>query len=221
MRISRAILAVTSLALTGFVPPKLQTDPEIVGVYANEGLHPDGTPYQGVATIIRLGPSRYQITFEVTNGVFRAICIRDRDLLGCGWGASGLGAALYRARAGGLEGAWFREGDSALGHERIAAAAPEDEEGFDLEGSTAEGTQYTGRYVATKLTTVRRVSWSRAGVTTWGWAIAQGDVLVAGFPSASCGAALYRISADGRKLDATWMDFSRPDLGTSTETLVR
>ncbi|MGZ3424858.1 MAG: hypothetical protein ACXVEF_21145 [Polyangiales bacterium] len=204
-----------------FVPPKLRVEPEIVGVYENQGTHPDGSTYEGVATIERLGPSRYSITFEVPNGVFRAICVRDRDLLGCGWGSSGLGVALYRARAGGLDGAWYREGDTSLGRERIAAATPEDEAGFDLEGVAPDGASYSGRFVGVKIGSVRRVSWIRDGATTWGWAIAQGDVLVAGFPSASCGAALYRISPDGRRLAATWMDFSRPDLGTSTETLVR
>lgn len=224
MRVSIVALSLLSIVgLTGFVPPKLRLEPEIAGVYENQGTHPDGSTYEGVATIERLGPSRYSIRFEVPTGTFHALCVRDRDLLGCGWGSSGLGVALYRARSGGLDGAWFGEGDSALGRERIDGASPLDDQGFDLEGTSPAGASYAGRFVSSSLDqgAVRRVSWSRDGQTTWGWAIAQGDVLVAGFPSASCGAALYRISPDGRRLAATWMDFSRPDLGTSTETLVR
>jgi hypothetical protein len=218
----RALLGIASVAfLPGFVPPKLHLEPEIVGVYDNEGTHPDGSTYHGVATIERLGASRYAITFVTQAGTFHAICVRDRDLLGCGWGEAGLGVALYRAKAGGLEGAWFREGDDALGRERIEGAGPTDDDAFDLDGTSPTGAAYDGRMVSTSIGSIRRVTFRRGSETVWGWAIAQGASLVVSFPSASCGAALYRISADGRHLDATWMDFSRPDLGTSTETLVR
>jgi hypothetical protein len=220
--LARALLGTVSIAfLVGFVPPKLHVEPEIVGVYDNEGTHPDGSSYHGVATIERLGASRYAITFETANGTFHAICVRDRDLLGCGWGTTGLGVALYRAKPDGLDGAWFREGDAALGREHIRGAGPNDDDAFDLDGTSPTGATYDGRIVSTTVGSIRRVTYRRGAETLWGWAIAQGSALVVGFPSASCGAALYRISADGRHLDATWMDFSRPDLGTSTETLVR
>lgn len=227
MGLPRALLGTVSIAfLSGFVPPKLHVEPEIVGVYDNEGTHPDGSTYHGVATIERLGTSRYAITFVTPAGTFHAICVRDRDLLGCGWGSSGLGVALYRTKPDGLDGAWFREGDDALGRERIHSnTAATDDDAFDLDGTSPAGATYDGRMVSTSLTaapgSIRRVGFRRGSETVWGWAIAQGSALVVGFPSASCGAALYRISADGRHLDATWMDFSRPDLGTSTETLVR
>jgi hypothetical protein len=219
----RRVLAVLALASAGFVPPKLAQDPEIAGDYSARGTHPDGTAYEGRAIVRRVAGARYAITFLMPNGTFHALCLRDRDVLGCGWGAEerDLGVAIYRPRGGGLDGTWIRDGDAAPAREWLAAIGPTDDEAADLRGTDPTGVAYQGRFVALAVGPVRRLSWNRDGKSTWGWGIADADVLVAAFPSAQCGAALYRVSPDGRRLVATWMDFALPDLGTATEVLDR
>lgn len=214
--------AVVALACVGFVPPKLAREPEIAGVYDVEGTHPDGSGFAGTATIARLGFERYRITFEVPSGVVRAICVRGRDALGCGWGTGVLGAALYRASGGRVEGRWFRDGDEGLGVE-VATAGDLDAAGvLATSGTFPDGTSYPGDLALGEGAppSLRRVRGTRAGVAWSGWGVTDGTALAVGFPADRCGAALYRVEPGGT-LRAIWMDAAASAYGLGTETLVR
>lgn len=225
-RVRTTGLAAIALACVGFVPPKLARELEIAGEYDVEGTHPDGSGYVGTGTIARLGGDRYQITFRMPNGVFRAICVRSRDVLGCGWGSGQLGAALYRASSGRLDGRWFRDGDDALGVDVVSMPDLEDSGSFALEGAAPDGSPHQGSFTIAdwgakgQTPGVRRLHGTRSGVAWTGWGVTDGKLLAVGFPAERCGAALYRIDGNG-VITAIWMDRMTPGVGLGKETLVR
>jgi len=203
----RIVLASLCVATTAFVPPKRDVQVEIAGVYRAEGTHPDGSSYEGQATLTRLSAERYSIRFDMPNGVFRALCVRSLDLLGCAWGSTDtLTAAILRPTAGGgMVATWAGETNAELGREVL---------GPDLAG-----------WAFAKYGSLERVVWTATtnGVihTKPGWALRSGPVVIAGFPMPLAGAAFYRIESNGRLLSGDWMDPLMPDAGRGTETLTR
>lgn len=219
----RALVLLVAVATLGFVPPKLQQKVEITGRYVARGTHPDGSTYEGGAVVERIGGDRYEITFEMESGTFRALCLRDGDRLGCGWGATrDLGVMVYRAAGGGLDGTWSRDGDDGVGHEHVQGAGATSLGSFAAEGTSPTGASYSAQLTRSAAAAgVEHVEWQAGGPASDGWAISDGELVVAGFPGVRCGAALYRIASSGQRLEAVWMDFSQPDLGTGRETLTR
>jgi hypothetical protein len=215
----RILLATLALATTAFVPPKHELQVEIAGVYDAVGTHPDGSSYQGKATLTRISADRYSIRFDMPNGVFRALCVRSRDILGCAWGSlDGMTAAVMRPAGNGLYVTWVTDADAALGRETVAA----DQVGS---GTDPAGNDYTSTWQTTAVGTLERVSWTRkaAGVSKKyeGWGLRDGSVLIAGFTMPNTGAAFYRIEANGALLSGEWMDPMTPQAGRGSETLTR
>ncbi len=237
--LSCALVSATPRVTAAFVPPTHDQQLSIEGAWDAVGTHPDGSTYAGRANIIRLGGSgpgreRYELTFHMPNGTFRAICLRARDVLGCGWGVGGLGVGLYRrvsfAGEGGLDGTWFRDGDDEVGRERWTA---HDADGLDgkltTSGTSPSGQAYVGA-AALGLglglsRDVRPVFVRRGEETIRGFGIAHsgpsGSFFVTSFPAHACGAAVYVIGANGGAIHARWMDFNTPSLGLGAETLTR
>ncbi len=219
--------AFVALACAGFVPPKLAREIAVEGVYDVAGTHPDGSEFVGTGTIVRLGGERYRITFDVPGGSVRAICVRSRDVLGCGWGTGELGAALYVKTGGRVEGRWFRDGDEDVGVEIAPDGDLAVPGAYAASGTSPDGTPYQGDFTLDAVASggadppsLRRVRGTRAGVAWSGWGVTDGAALAVGFPHERCGAALYRI--DGRGvLTAVWMDASAAGYGLGAETMVR
>lgn len=186
--------ALLFLLCLGFVPPKREVSVEIAGVYVANGTHPDGSTYQGRATLNKLSSDRYEIIFDMPSGVFRALCIRVREVLGCGWGS---GNDLTVAMFDGGSGVWTS--DTSI----VVAPAGKD------------------AVVIPHLRGVMRVKWTRGSTTLDGWGILASPFIVAGFPSFRAGAAFYRIGPNGTTLIGDWMDPNMPDSGIGTETLTR
>lgn len=204
--------------LLAFVPPKRDTHVEIAGEYDAVGTHPDGSKYQGRGSIVRLGGERYEITFTMPNGVFRGICLRVRDVLGCGWGSGDdLTVAIWRD-GGGVDGVWTHDGAAAVGRESSTGslAAP-----FTARGVSPSGVGYDASVTVTPYGAVQRVLWVRGAETTTGWGVRSGPFLIAGFPAHRAGAAFYRIGPGGTVLVGEWMDPNTPMAGLGSETLTR
>lgn len=203
----------------GFVPPNRDALPEIVGVYQAVGTHPDGTGYSGKGTITRLGGERYALVFDMPNGVFRALCLRVRDVLGCAWGEGDLTVAMWRPSALGLEGWWTRDGASGIARELGPVADP-----FAgparLSGVSLDGASYEGDTHATSVGAFHRVDWRKPEQTT-GWGLRVGSTLVAAFPAAGTGVAYYRIARSGSELSGEWTDLDPSSTTVGTETLTR
>ena len=215
----RIALALLGLATAGFVPPKHDLQVEIAGVYEAAGTHPDGTAYQGKATLTRLAADRYAIRFDMPNGVFRALCVRSRDLLGCGWGSDdAITAAVMRPAGNGSSVTWITEAESGFGREAVAA---------DLTGVGVEpnGNGYSATWQTASVGLLERVTWTRkaAGATKKleGWGLRSGSSLIAAFALPLTGAAFYRIESNGTHLSGEWMDPMTPQAGRGLETLSR
>jgi hypothetical protein len=184
------------VATMGFVPPKREVIVDITGVYAATGKHPDGSSYQGKATINRLPNDRYEIVFDMPSGVFRAICLRVRDVLGCAWGlGKDLTVAIW---SGSSNAVWTTDLNAAVTYETS-----------------------TGATVAPYAAAVQRVTWNRPTGPLVGWGLAVDSYVVSGFPSFRAGAAFYRIGQNGTVLVGDWMDPNMPDAGAGSETLTR
>lgn len=214
----RRLAVFVFLATTGFVPPKRDVQVEIAGVYDAVGKHPDGSTYAGKATLTRLSPDRYAIRFDMPNGVFRALCVRARDILGCGWGSvDAITAVVIRGNTV----TWVRDGNDAPGREVVTGVTS------DLTGAGTDptGADYTSSWQLTAVGPLERVTWNRkmggASIQQVGWGLRAGPVVVAGFPMPLAGAAFYRVEANGTQLVGEWMDPLMPDAGRGTETLTR
>jgi hypothetical protein len=215
----RIVLASLGLATTAFVPPKHEQQQEIAGVYEAEGIHPDGTAYKGRATLTRLGNVRYSIRFDMPNGVFRALCVRSRDRLGCGWGSSdAIVAAVMRPAGNGALVTWTSDAEATLGREVVAP---------DLVGVGVDpsGNDYTSTWHTASSGALERVTWTRraGGVSTKyeGWGLREGSTLFAAFTQPLTGVAFYRIEANGTQLAGDWMDPLTPAAGRGSEILTR
>lgn len=208
-----------SLATAAFVPPKRESAVEIAGVYEAVGTHPDGSTYRGRGTIARLAADRYEITFDMPSGVFRALCLRVRDVLGCGWGlGKDLTVAVWQ-QASGVQGLWTADSASAVFREE--SADPTLDAPFRGKGLGPEGVGYDSTVSTLPYGVLHRVTWSRGAHTSLGWGIRAGSLLIAGFPSHSVGAAFYRIGPNGTTLVGDWMDPNAAVSGLGTETLTR
>jgi hypothetical protein len=211
--VRRLVPAILFLATAAFVPPKRDVRVEIAGVYRAVGTHPDGSSYEGQATLTRLSQDRYSIRFDMPNGVFRALCVRSSDLLGCAWGsANNLTAVVVR----GASATFATDASNELGRENVAA----DGSGAGVDPA---GSSYTASWSFTKHGSLERVVWTRTvkGIsqTQVGWGLRNGAILVAGFPMPLAGAAFYRIESNGTQLSGEWMDPLMPDAGVGTELL--
>jgi len=216
----RAILCAAFGVLSmGFVPPKRDALPEIAGIYEAVGTHPDGTTYTGKGTIRRLGGERYEIVFDMPNGVFRALCLRLRDVLGCAWGAEKhLTVAVWRPTGAGIEGQWTADGDDAVGRE--SGAGDPFAGTVVTNGVSLDGKAYLGDTRALASGAFYRVDW-RKPEYVGGWGLRVGSTLVGAFPSWRAGAAFYRIGPGGVVLTGEWMDPQQSSVGLGTEVLTR
>lgn len=195
MRAGVTICAMLGLLCSGFVPPKRALS-DIVGQYRAVGAHPDGSAYEGKGTITRLSADRYEIRFDMPNGVFRALCLRDRDVLGCAWGSvRTLTVAIFRPAPGGLEVTHAHDGDTTT----VREMAP-------LVRTTPQGAFH-------------RVEWEKAEPLS-GFGLHVGSMLVAAFPRNDAGAAFYRILPGGQ-LVGEWMDPNQSSDAVGNETLTR
>lgn len=208
-----------SIGCLGFVPPKRGALPEIVGVYQAVGTHPDGTGYAGKGTITRLGGERYELVFDMPNGVYRALCLRVGEVLGCAWGGKDLTVAVWRPTAAGLEGSWTRDGATGIAHEHGPSADP-----FAgparVVGVSLDGASYEGDTRASPLGAFHRVDWRKPEQIS-GWGLRVGSTLVAAFPAVGTGVAYYRISPSGAELSGEWTDLDPSSTTVGTETLTR
>lgn len=225
MRRGRSIVALLGCACAGFVPPQRPLLAEIVGVYAAEGTHPDGSSYAGMGTITRLGSGAhgpYEVRFDMPNGVFRALCLRDRELLGCAWGAErNLVVGLWRTTLAGLAGVWTRDGRVELGRE-LGSGDPFVAKVATV-GIDTGGAAYDASLTAVPQGSFYSVHWTRAG-GLHGYGLRVGSTLVGAFaaiPSAQAGVAFYRIGANGRQLIGAWTDPNQSSTNLGTETLTR
>lgn len=209
----RWVAMALSVATMAFVPPKWDVLVDVAGVYEAHGTHPDGSTYQGKATINRLSPGpageRYEIIFDMPSGVFRALCLRPstaRDVLGCGWGS---GNDLVVSIWSGGSGLWTADGTNAVGRENLG------------HGIGIDGVSYDATVSSTPYGAVQRVAWSRGSTQLLGWGLRSGPFLIAGFPAFRTGAAFYRIGLHGMSLAGDWMDPNMPMSGIGTESLTR
>jgi hypothetical protein len=215
----RRAVALLALASTGFVPPKRDLLADITGEFEVVGTHPNKSTYRGRATIVRLPGDRYEITFSMDSG-FRALCLRIRDLLACGWGAASdhVAVAVWQ-QAGGVTGLWTTDSVTSVGREDSPMQtldSPFGGKGIGPDGVAYQSSVWTSPYGA-----LHRVTWSHNAVETFGWGIREGSLLIAGFPSHNVGAAFYRIGPNGTKLMGTWMDPTAALYGLGEETLTR
>ncbi len=215
-RLSVLSLAVATMA---FVPPKRESAVEIVGVYEAVGTHPDGSTYRGRGTIARLPGDRYEITFDMPSGVFRALCLRVRDVLACGWGLGRDVTVAVWQQSGGVQGLWSADQAPAVFREESADTSLDAP--FRAKGMGADGVSYESSVSTLPYGLLHRVTWTRGTQTSVGWGIRSGSLLIAGFPSHSVGAAFYRIGPNGTSLVGDWMDPNAASAGLGTETLTR
>ena len=215
----RLLVIALSTATCAFVPPKRDALVEIAGVYEAVGTHPDGSTYRGKGTITRLGGERYAIRFDMPSGTFRALCLRMRDVLACGWGPSAnVTVAVWQA-TGSVNGIWSNEDDAGVGREELTGTTLDTP--TTGSGVTPSGDHYNASMSTTPYGALHRVTWVRGSKNVQGWGIRVGNLLVAGFPYYSVGAAFYRIGLNGTSLVGDWMDPAAASSGLGTETLTR
>jgi hypothetical protein len=215
----RLVVVALAVATSAFVPPKRDVAAEVTGEYEAVGTHPDKSTYRGRATIVRLSGERYEITFHMDTGVFRALCLRVRDVLACGWGLGKDVTVAVWQQGSGVTGLWTADHVTtadAIGREESAMQTLDSPFGINPDGVGYESSVSTLPYGA-----LHRVTWARGAITSLGWGIRAGSLLIAGFPSHSVGAAFYRIGPNGTSLVGEWMDPNAAPQGLGTETLTR
>ncbi len=211
-----ALLVGLALPARAFVPPTYAPTNDLVGAYAYSGTDPDGNPEApGIARISRLAPNVYAMVEESEGKVVSAArCLRDGDVLACGWGSgptSDAGTGILTRRAdGGYEGTVLEVGQLVGARARTTGTGPT----FMLE-VFADG-------VARPIGALNLVYVTR-GIVVTTKPVARGTVLVDGDHIAFglgtqgfAGTVVYRIV--GRTLVGRWIDFARSGVGTETLT---
>lgn len=214
-----AVVVLASLgaprAARAFVQPTYHSSTDLVGLYAFHGTEPDGSPETpGVARISALAPNVYLLV-EESQGTLASVsrCLRDGDVLACGWSAgptTDSGAAvLRRGSDGAFHGLLLPVG--ALVAERVRSVNPTPTLALEvvdggvprLVGGTVLSSSGRGFYVGVK-------------PAARGTSLLDGDVLAIGFGGGTrmVGTVVFRIF--GRTLLGKWVDTSRDGVGTET-----
>ena len=240
MRRSRVVLALSLALASGafafvglrrsaraFVPPPysgVTAEASIEGAFAVEGTEPGGTPEPGgVASIVRVGGPRYEMTETIQGTSYHATCLRRGAVLGCGWGRQDVsrGIALYSGSTL-LTGDWWESGATGVGHELLAGGDPASGGNWTIvEGVDAYGATYGGTAVSHANGLIQEWTWTVGSTVWYGWGVRLGGVIAVGFNLArTCGVAMYEIRPGGGRLEGVWVDPGRPN-ALGTEILVR
>ena len=97
-------------------------DQDIAGTYTVTGKNPDGSAYNGVATIGGTAGGNCGITWTIGNGqTSEAFCMRQGEVVGAAYTlGQSIGLVIYRINAdGSLEGTWSIAGQEGVGEERL------------------------------------------------------------------------------------------------------
>lgn len=209
--------AVAPRPAEAFVPPTYLPVNDLVGLYAFHGTEPDGSPEPpGLARITRLATNVYQLVEEGADGHLASVarCLRDGDMLACGWGSdptTDAGAAILRRRADGVfQGVILPVGALVAEHVRTGTAPPsillETVDGGIPRplGGTILGSSGRGIYVGIK--PAARGTALLFDPATLAIGFGGGTKMV--------GTVAFRIH--GRTLVGRWVDAARDGVGTET-----
>ncbi|HTV38586.1 MAG TPA: hypothetical protein VMF12_19310 [Xanthobacteraceae bacterium] len=109
----RSLLAVAIL-LCG-VAAAFAADP--LGTYNVEGKSPDGSTYEGTATVTRTGDT-FKVVWEIGNDKYIGTAIGNKDFLAVSYTSGNeSGLALYGADGGNWKGVWTYAGGTKMGAE--------------------------------------------------------------------------------------------------------
>lgn len=218
MRRAGALVAIAlacAAPARAFVPPTYLPASDLVGLYAFHGTEPGGSPESpGIARITRLGTNVYLLVEESADGHLASVarCLRDGDLLACGWSSgptSDAGAAILRRGPGGaFEGMLLPVGSLVAERVRTTSAPPS----VALEVVDGGIPRLVGAAV---LTSGGRGVYVGVKPPARGTALQfEPDVLTIGFGGGTkmVGTVTFRIH--GRTLVGKWVDVSRDGVGT-------
>jgi hypothetical protein len=147
-RTARYALLVIVLAGTALPRARAQADPQLSGVYASDGVNPDGSDYHGVVRIVPRGDS-FVVQWMSPKGNDEVVVLvptsigvgiaSDATLSVSYYSQGGAGIVVYRIEEGGqrLTGRWAVAGDDGAvysetltklpGHEPGTAGPPTDQ----------------------------------------------------------------------------------------------
>ena len=111
--IAAALLAGSSAMVAG---------QELTGIYTVAGKNPDGSNYNGTATIAGTAGGVCGITWTIGSGQSsQAFCMRQGEVLGAAYViGDSIGLVIYRLGADGvLDGTWSIAGQEGIGEERL------------------------------------------------------------------------------------------------------
>lgn len=97
-------------------------DQDIAGTYTVTGKNPDGSEYNGTATIGGTAGGNCGITWTIGNGQSsQAFCMRQGEVVGAAYTlGESIGLVIYRINADrSLEGTWSIAGQEGVGEERL------------------------------------------------------------------------------------------------------
>lgn len=95
---------------------------ELTGNYTVAGKNPDGSSYNGTATIAGTAGGVCGITWTIGSGQSsQAFCMRQGEVLGAAYViGNSIGLVIYRLGADGvLDGTWSIAGQEGIGEERL------------------------------------------------------------------------------------------------------
>ena len=112
-----AAAVVVVVLLVGSAVHAADTGSDICGLFAVEGVNPDGKLYTGTVEITQRG-NAYAMTWSIANQTYRGVALRQGDVLSASWQVGGgkAGVVVYRIRNRGtkLAGEWIMPVDNTV-----------------------------------------------------------------------------------------------------------
>ncbi len=115
----RALSLAVALLAGSFTAAAAQ---DIAGTYTVTGKNPDGSEYNGVATIGGTAGGACGITWTIGDGqASQAFCMRQDEVVSAAYTlGESIGLVIYRINAeGGLDGTWSIAGQEGVGEEHL------------------------------------------------------------------------------------------------------
>jgi hypothetical protein len=109
-------LLVVAVTLLWTVAAAYAADP--TGSYEVQGKNPDGSTYEGTATVTKTGDT-FKVIWEVGSEKYTGTAIGNKDFLAISYtsGNNQTGLALYGADGGNWKGVWTYAGGTTMGAE--------------------------------------------------------------------------------------------------------
>jgi hypothetical protein len=198
------------------------TSGDLAGTYAVSGAGADGKTYQGEVVVTKRD-AVYQMSWKLGAESYDGVAVQSGNTLAAtfttGTDGRGCGAVIYQRNADkSLDGKWGEWGVNAAGAEKgVPAGEPSGGIAtFNLTGTNANGSPYTGRLTITDAgNNVYQLAWD-TGTKFVGTGVRVGDRLAAGWGARQCGFIIYEVK--GGTLEGKWGVPGSTALGTERVT---